>query len=58
MNQVSVKAWGKSGVSGTVICEQVKIIDPNVRNCKKADRVHYDEIMNVSDALQGIFEYD
>lgn len=49
---------GKKQGTGTVICEQLKLIDPSVRNCSKVDYVSYDMIMNVSDALQGIFEYD
>ena len=32
--------------------------DPAVRNCRRVDSIPYHEIMNVSDALQGIFEYD
>ncbi|MBO7601273.1 MAG: type II toxin-antitoxin system PemK/MazF family toxin [Lachnospiraceae bacterium] len=49
---------GKKGESGTVICEQIKAIDPNARGCNKVDRLAYEDIMNVSDAVQGIFEYD
>ena len=43
---------------GTVICEQLKLIDPEVRGCRRADRLSYADIMEISDALQGIFEYD
>lgn len=53
-----IKITGMEGAKGTVICEQVKLIDPGVRNCVKTDRIPYDSIMNISDALQGIFEYD
>lgn len=49
---------GKNGETGTVICEQIKAIDPSVRSCNKADLLSYEDIMNVSDAVQGIFEYD
>ena len=49
---------GQGGTIGTVICEQVKIIDPSVRACSKKDRVSYDFIMDIADAIQGIFEYD
>ena len=45
-------------VRGTAICEQLKLIDPSARSCKRIDRVPYHMIMNVSDAIQGIFEYD
>ena len=49
---------GKNGTTGTVICEQVKLIDPNSRNCVKIDLLSYNDIVNVSDAVQGMFEYD
>ncbi len=49
---------GNKGTSGTVICEQVKLIDPSERSCNRADRIPYADIMEVSDVLQGIFEYD
>lgn len=49
---------GVGGATGTVICEQVKLIDPDVRACSRKDRIPYSELMNISDALQGIFEYD
>lgn len=49
---------GKEGTRGIVICEQVKLIDPVARGCTKVDRLSYDNIMNVSDTVQGIFEYD
>jgi mRNA-degrading endonuclease toxin of MazEF toxin-antitoxin module len=49
---------GKKDESGIVLCEQIKLIDPSVRNCYKLDSLVYEDIMNVSDAIQGIFEYD
>lgn len=49
---------GNQKTSGTVICEQMKLIDPSVRACNKVDRISYDAVMNISDAIQGIFEYD
>ena len=49
---------GKKTEIGTVICEQIKVIDPSVRSCNKVDLLVYEDIMNVSDAVQGIFEYD
>lgn len=48
----------KNSIKGTVICEQMKLIDPAARACSKLDHIPYDMIMNVSDAIQGIFEYD
>ena len=53
-----IPVTGIEGTEGVVICEQVKMIDPEARACKKTDRISYGQIMNVSDALQGIFEYD
>ena len=49
---------GVDGTEGFVICEQIKLIDPNARSCKRIDRLSYGNLMNISDALQGIFEYD
>lgn len=48
---------GKNNL-GFVLCEQIKLIDPVARNCNVVDRISYDQIMNISDAIQGIFEYD
>ena len=53
-----IAATGKSGTSGIAICEQIKLIDPGARNCNRVDSLPYGEIMNISDAIQGIFEYD
>ncbi len=43
---------------GTVLCEQIKLIDPDARGCTKFGSLPYAEKMDVSDAVQGIFEYD
>ena len=53
-----IAVTGKNSVSGTVICEQMKLIDPLVRSCSRHDSLEYGDIMNISDAIQGIFEYD
>ena len=53
-----IKITGKNGEEGTVICEQIKFIDPGVRRCSKKDFLTYSSIINISDAIQGIFEYD
>ncbi len=55
---IHIPACGKKGESGTVICEQIKAIDPKARGCNRVDFLAYEDIMNVSDAVQGIFEYD
>lgn len=49
---------GKQQTKGIVICEQMKLIDPSVRSCNRFDRISYEQMMNVSDAIQGMFEYD
>ncbi|MBQ6733932.1 MAG: type II toxin-antitoxin system PemK/MazF family toxin [Lachnospiraceae bacterium] len=49
---------GEKNTGGTVICEQVKLIDPAARGCHVTDRISYGQLMNVSDAVQGMFEYD
>ena len=53
-----IEVLGTNGEAGTVICEQIKIIDPGVRDCNRVDYLKYKDIMDVSDAVQGIFEYD
>ena len=53
-----IKVTGRKGCTGTAICEQVKIIDPSARGCTREDALPYEVIMDVSDAIQGIFEYD
>ena len=55
---IHLSVCGKKGESGTVICEQIKAIDPKARGCNRVDLLAYEDIMNVSDAVQGIFEYD
>ena len=55
---IHLEVKGKKGESGTVICEQIKAIDPKARGCSRVDFLSYENIMNVSDAVQGIFEYD
>lgn len=55
---IHIPVIGKHGESGTVICEQIKAIDPKARGCNKVDVLAYGDIMNVSDTVQGIFEYD
>ena len=53
-----INVKGKKGTEGTVICEQIKLIDPSARAVKRVDSLKYEDIMNVSDAIQGFFEYD
>jgi mRNA-degrading endonuclease toxin of MazEF toxin-antitoxin module len=53
-----IQSVGINGTSGTAICEQIKLIDPAARGCHRVDRLTYASVMDISDALQGIFEYD
>ena len=53
-----IPAQGIKGTKGTAVCEQIKLIDPLSRRCHRIDRLPYEEIMNISDAIQGMFEYD
>ena len=49
---------GENDTIGTALCEQIKLIDPSTRNCSKTDCVPYEQMMNISDAIQGVFECD
>ena len=40
-----------------MLCEQVKLIDLRVRGFKKISEIKYEEIMNITDAIQSIFDY-
>ena len=40
------------------ICEQIKMIDPNERGVGVVDHISYRDIMEVSDTIQGIYEYN
>lgn len=42
---------------GFVQCEKLALLDLTVRSHKKIDRLPMPELINVSDAIQGIFEY-
>lgn len=53
-----IAVTGKENTSGVAMCEQIKLIDPQKRNCTRIDRIPYEDIMNISDAIQGVFEYD
>jgi len=44
-------------VEGYIQCEKLTLLDLSVRGYKKVDRLSVSEIMNISDAIQGIFEY-
>ena len=42
---------------GYIHCEKLALLDLTVRGYKKVDRLPISEMINVSDAIQGIFEY-
>ena len=42
---------------GIVICEQLKSIDISARGYGKVDEVSIADVMEVTDAIQGIFDY-
>ncbi len=42
---------------GYIHCEKLALLDLSIRGYKKVDRLPISEMMNVSDAIQGIFEY-
>lgn len=42
---------------GYVHCEKLKLLDLAIRGYKKVDRLSISQLMNVADAIQGIFEY-
>lgn len=39
------------------ICEQIKLIDSQSRTCSKISHLNLRDIQNISDIIQGIFEY-
>lgn len=44
-------------INGYVLCEQMKLIDLRVRGFKHLSRIRYEDIMNITDAIQSIFDY-
>ena len=42
---------------GFIQCEKLALLDLSVRGYIKIDRLPISEMINVSDAIQGIFEY-
>lgn len=44
-------------VSGYVQCEKLVLLDLNVRGYSVVDRIPVADIMNITDAVQGIFDY-
>ncbi|MCD7954751.1 MAG: type II toxin-antitoxin system PemK/MazF family toxin [Lachnospiraceae bacterium] len=44
-------------MQGIVLCEQLKILDLRVRGYKKTGELKIDSIMDITDAIQSIFDY-
>lgn len=44
-------------VQGIVMCEQMRIIDLRYRGYKKVSRAHYEDIIEITDTIQSIFDY-
>ncbi len=46
-----------SEIKGTVWCEQLKLLDLRVRGFSKVSELKYEDMMNITDAIQSIFDY-
>ena len=46
-----------SPVEGYVLCEQVRFVDLAARRFSKLTASHYFDIMDISDAVMGMFDY-
>ncbi|MGN0202894.1 MAG: type II toxin-antitoxin system PemK/MazF family toxin [Coprococcus sp.] len=44
-------------VQGIVLCEQMKLMDLRYRGYKIISRIQYPDIINITDAIQAIFDY-
>ena len=44
-------------VNGIVMCEQMRLLDLRYRGYKKIGRINYLDIINITDAIQSIFDY-
>lgn len=50
--------WMSTGEhEGYIQCEKLALLDLSIRGYKMIDRLPISEMINVSDAIQGIFEY-
>ena len=46
-----------SPVSGYVLCEQVRFLDLSVRHFSRLSASHYFDVMDISDAVISMFDY-
>ncbi|MDD2971485.1 MAG: type II toxin-antitoxin system PemK/MazF family toxin [Lachnospiraceae bacterium] len=44
-------------MQGIVLCEQMKLLDLRVRGYQKKSELEMEDIMNITDAIQSIFDY-
>lgn len=44
-------------IKGYLQCEKLALLDLSIRGHKKIGRISMPEVVNVSDAIQGIFDY-
>ncbi len=44
-------------IQGVVLCEQMKLLDLRFRGYRKLTELKIDDVMNITDAIQSIFEY-
>ncbi|MCC8102255.1 MAG: type II toxin-antitoxin system PemK/MazF family toxin [Clostridiales bacterium] len=48
-------AWNDT--EGIVLCEQLKLLDLRIRGYKKIGELKIERIMDITDAIQSIFDY-
>ena len=41
----------------TVLCEQMKFLDLHIRGYKKVSSINYNDLLNILDTIQCIFDY-
>ncbi len=44
-------------IQGSVLCEQIKLLDLRYRGHKKIAELNIEAVMDITDAIQGIFDY-
>ena len=53
-----LRIWcGSIREPGFVYCEQLRVVDLNARRFSKTGAMSYDELIDIVDAIQGIFDY-
>lgn len=58
MGPFHVDIKGRNGICGTIICENVLPINSASTVYRQVDNIPYMQVMEISDILQGVFEYD